>query len=103
MISLDIGGPAGEARGFGEVQKEGRMGNAGAGGDGARQHAKERKLENADSTMEKPVVKTEGEALPPPPPPPLNRVKPRKALNRIRLEMCLQNLNLFSKQRSQNR
>lgn len=100
MISLDIGGPAGEAGGFGEVQKEGRMGNAGAGGDGARQHAKERKLENADSTMEKPVVKTEGEALPAPP---LNRVKPRKALNRIRLEMCLQNLNLFSKQRSQNR
>ena len=67
MISLDIGGPAGEAGGFGEVQKEGRMGNAGAGGDGARQHAKERKLENADSTMEKPVVKTEGEALPAPP------------------------------------
>ena len=67
MISLDIGGPAGEAGGFGEVQKEGGMGNAGAGGDGARQHAKERKLENADSTMEKPVVKTEGEALPAPP------------------------------------
>ena len=67
MISLNIGGPAGEAGGFGEVQKEGRMGNAGAGGDGARQHAKERKLENADSTMEKPVVKTEGEALPAPP------------------------------------
>lgn len=67
MISLDIGGPAGEAGGFGEVLKEGRMGNAGAGGDGARQHAKERKLENADSTTEKPVVKTEGEALPEPP------------------------------------
>lgn len=67
MISLDIGGPAGEAGGFGEVLKEGRMGNAGAGGDGARQHAKERKLENADSTTEKPVVKTEGEALPSPP------------------------------------
>lgn len=67
MISLDIGGPAGEAGGFGEVLKEGRMGNAGAGGDGARQHAKERKLENADSTTEKPVVKTEGEALPDPP------------------------------------
>lgn len=67
VISLDIGGPAGEAGGFGEVLKEGRMGNAGAGGDGARQHAKERKLENADSTTEKPVVKTEGEALPEPP------------------------------------
>ena len=67
MISLDIGGPAGEAGGFGEVLKEGRMGNAGAGGDGALQHAKERKLENADSTTEKPVVKTEGEALPEPP------------------------------------
>lgn len=67
MISLDIGGPAGEAGGFGEVLKEGRMGNAGEGGDGARQHAKERKLENADSTTEKPVVKTEGEALPEPP------------------------------------
>ena len=67
MISLDIGGPAGEAGGFGEVLKEGRMGNDGAGGDGARQHAKERKLENADSTTEKPVVKTEGEALPEPP------------------------------------
>lgn len=67
MISLDIGGPAGEAGGFGEVLKEGRMGNAGVGGDGALQHAKERKLENADSTTEKPVVKTEGEALPEPP------------------------------------
>ena len=67
MISLDIGGPSGQAGGFGEVQKEGRMGNAGAGGDGARQHAKERKLENADSTTEKPVVKTEGEALLAPP------------------------------------
>ena len=63
MISLDIGGPAGEAGGFGEVQKEGRMGNAGASGDGARQHAKERKLEGADSATEKLADKTEGEAL----------------------------------------
>ena len=69
MISLNIGGPAGEAGGFGEVQKEGRMGNAGAGGDGARQHAKERKLESADSATEKLADKTEGEALPEPPQP----------------------------------
>lgn len=67
LLTVEIGGPAGEAGGFGEEVKAGRQGNAGAGGDGAQNHAKERRLEKIDTPEEKAVPKTEGENLPEPP------------------------------------
>ena len=65
MITVELGGPAGDAGGFGDVQKDGRLGNGGTGGDGVKTHSAERKANEATET-EKPAKKTDGEDSPEP-------------------------------------
>lgn len=67
MLTVDLGGPAGNAGGLGDMHQDGRLGNGGAGGDGAKSHSKDRRLEPTDEP-EKPLApKTEGETLDEPP------------------------------------
>ena len=67
MLTVDLGGPAGNAGGLGDMHRDGRLGNGGAGGDGAKSHSKDRRLEPTDEP-EKPLApKTEGETLDEPP------------------------------------
>lgn len=67
LLTVELGGPAGESGGFGDVQKEGCRGNAGSGGDGAQTHAEKRELQKTDEPTQKAAPKTEGENLPEPP------------------------------------
>lgn len=67
LLTVELGGPAGESGGFGDVQKEGRRGNAGSGGDGAQTHSEKRELQKTDEPTQKAALKTEGENLPEPP------------------------------------
>ena len=39
MLTVDLGGPAGNAGGLGDMHRDGRLGNGGAGGDGAKSHS----------------------------------------------------------------
>lgn len=67
LLTVELGGPVGESGGFGDVQNEGRHGNAGNGGDGAQTHAEKRELQKTDEPAQKAAPKTEGENLPEPP------------------------------------
>ena len=67
LFTVELGGPAGESGGFGDIQKEGRRGNAGSGGDSAQTHSEKRELQKADEPTQKAAPKTEGENLPEPP------------------------------------
>ena len=67
LLTVELGGPAGASGGFGDVQKEGRRGNAGSGGDGAQTHSEKRELQKTDEPTQKAAPKTEGENLPEPP------------------------------------
>lgn len=67
LLTVELGGPAGESGGFGDAQKEGRRGNAGSGGDGAQTHSEKRELQKTDEPTQKAAPKTEGENLPEPP------------------------------------
>lgn len=67
LLTVELGGPAGKSGGFGDVQKEGRRGNAGSGGDGAQTHAEKRELQKTNEPPQKAAPKTEGENLPEPP------------------------------------
>lgn len=55
MLTVDLGGPAGNAGGLGDMHQDGRLGNGGAGGDGAKSHSKDRRLEPTDEP-EKPLA-----------------------------------------------
>ena len=67
MLTVDLGGPAGNAGGLGDMHQDGRLGNGGAGGDGAKSHSKDRRLEPTDEPEKSLAPKTEGETLDEPP------------------------------------
>lgn len=67
MLTVDLGGPAGNAGGLGDMHRDGRLGNGGAGGDGAKSHSKDRRLEPTDEPEKSLAPKTEGETLDGPP------------------------------------
>lgn len=67
MLTVEFGGPAGDAGGFGEQIKSGQQGNSGSGGDGAKQFAQNKKFEKTESQEEKPAEKAQGENAQEPP------------------------------------
>ena len=66
MITVDLGGPAGEAGGFGIKQIEGQKGNAGTNGDGSQTLAKQRDMRHETDETDLPAPKQDGENVPEP-------------------------------------
>lgn len=61
MITIDLGGPAGDAGGLGVKQVQGRSGNAGTGGDGAQTFSKNQQITQQPSSTQTLAHRVQGE------------------------------------------